>query len=1630
MSVCHMNNARDVHGYVVGHFEKGIQFAVALSVLLTSFISSFGVAQTTLGIPPFATIDQHQYESIDLADLGTMLAIPVRSKPGALPFTLTLQQQRTIMKDPNQNVWDLWGTWMSGQISSRSIAKAHPTVYQSMGLCPDGTVSQAQEAWVVVDWANTQHPMPSSFWADTHGCFQSSATATPLDQSGYTVTLNSAPPNGVTYTIYDRDGNLIGHSSTVDSITDPWGHSISATTTTSGSTSTVVYGDTLGTTAATATLTSSTNGVDTYSYTDSTGAQQSYTVHWTNYYWKTNFGCHSINGSYPSDNSNSTATPFPTSVTLADGSTMTFTYEQTPGSSSAYTTGRLASLTLPSGGLITYAYSGGDSGKGLNCVDGTTATLTRTTPDGIWTYSHTPPASSGGNSTTVVTDAASNQTVLTFSGLFLVNKKVYSGPQSTGQLLLTKIISYNNNQQPVTYPITQQRIETHLPGKTPYSYVVSTLDSSFGNVLSRLSYDFSGALLSDEEYSYAVPCGSAEFITKEQIKDASGNIAAETDLTNPDCAGHPLNVQSLTGFVGGTPQYLTTQYHYQAGQVQDIYPPSGNDIYYYYNACNGLLPSSASNGATTKTANLWTYYSWDCNGGVLNSVTDANQQATTYAHGDPLWRLTSSTDPLVNTTTYSYGPGGTSSSASQSFGSSIVSTTTTTDSMGRPYVKQTLQGPGLGSYDTVMNAYAPANGYNYTSLPCSSTLGSGCAYVRVCQSQCYYYLPAGVYTYFDALGRTTSVQDAGGGTISLSYTQNDLYKSLSPVPAGEHIKATQNEYDGLGRLISVCEVNTASDATNCGQSVAMTGYLTTYSYDAAGRLSKVTEGQQVRTFTYDLAGRITSETNPESGTTQYFWDNAPSTPGVACSAGANGQLIKKYDANGNTTCYQYDVNNRIAAMIYSGPNSSGVNKYFVYDGATVNGVTVANAVGRVAEAYTATCQTCTKITDIAFSYSPRGEITDTWELTPNSGGYYHPTASYWANGALKNLWISSLPSISYGLDGEGRTSTVSASSGQNPVSSTSYNTASLVTGVTFGSGDSDSFTFDPNTNRMTKYAFTVNGSSETGAMTWNPNGTVATLAITDPFNSADNQTCSYLYDDLGRVGTPPGSTAASINCGSAWSQTVSYDRYGNVTKSGSISWQPGYNAANNRYLQAGSTYDAKGNLLNDTFHAYTWDVEARPLAIDNNTLTYDALGRMVEQNISGTHYEIVYTPMGTKLGTFKGSTIQQLYVPLPGGSSAEYLSWGLSHYRHPDWLGSDRLESSSNTSTHQILDNNAYAPFGEPYAQTGNGEISFTGQNKDTTWLQYDFLARQYDPKQGRWISPDPLSIGAADLGDPQSWNAYAYAGNNPLVFADPDGRDFGDLGDSLDSLSFDLSITAPIIGDDQIVTGICVPNPCEALQTSQGDSSGGMSASEYLTEMGSIDFQMDQYDLQQSGLAQMGIGHSGDFGGWTPIQTTLDLAGMIPGPIGTIANVGSAGISLFQGHYGQAALSLAFAVPVVGGVLEIGKAAEVAEEGYSTFSAFKKVYGAAEEGKQWHHIVEQTSTNLERFGAEAIHTPNNLIQVSKDAHIGKDSISAFYSSKQSFSEGMTVRQWLATKSFEEQREFGQQVLRERGIIP
>jgi RHS repeat-associated protein len=293
--------------------------------------------------------------------------------------------------------------------------------------------------------------------------------------------------------------------------------------------------------------------------------------------------------------------------------------------------------------------------------------------------------------------------------------------------------------------------------------------------------------------------------------------------------------------------------------------------------------------------------------------------------------------------------------------------------------------------------------------------------------------------------------------------------------------------------------------------------------------------------------------------------------------------------------------------------------------------------------------------------------------------------------------------------------------------------------------------------------------NDKGTLTWNPNGTLGTLAIADSVSgTSDSQTCNYFYDDLGRLGGK--STGGySADCSTTWQQLFTFDPFGNISKSGSASFQPTYSTSTNRYTSIPGvtvSYDNSGNLLTDNLNHYTWDGYGNPASVNSTNLIYDALGIMVEQQNGSAYMQILYSQAG-KTAIMSGQTLTKAFVYLPGGGTAIYGSSGPIDYRHTDWLGSSRLTS---TPARGVYSASAYAPYGEQYALYGSADPSFTGQNSDTTSTLYDFPFREDSPTQGRWISPDPAGLAAVDPKNPQTWNRYAYVMNNPLALIDPLG--------------------------------------------------------------------------------------------------------------------------------------------------------------------------------------------------------------------------------------------------------------------
>ena len=94
--------------------------------------------------------------------------------------------------------------------------------------------------------------------------------------------------------------------------------------------------------------------------------------------------------------------------------------------------------------------------------------------------------------------------------------------------------------------------------------------------------------------------------------------------------------------------------------------------------------------------------------------------------------------------------------------------------------------------------------------------------------------------------------------------------------------------------------------------------------------------------------------------------------------------------------------------------------------------------------------------------------------------------------------------------------------------------------------------------------------------------------------------------------------------------------------------------------------------------------------------------------------------------------------------------------------------------------------------------------------------------------------------------------------------------------------------------------------------------------------------------------------------------------------------------------------------------------QGYSSFNAFKAAQGNAGLDMEWHHIVKQSQTHKSGFMPEDIHSTGNIISIDATTH---RKISAYYSSIQPFTQGLTIRNWLAGQDFEMQYKFGLQVL-------
>ncbi|MFA7379447.1 MAG: DUF6443 domain-containing protein [Bacteroidia bacterium] len=148
--------------------------------------------------------------------------------------------------------------------------------------------------------------------------------------------------------------------------------------------------------------------------------------------------------------------------------------------------------------------------------------------------------------------------------------------------------------------------------------------------------------------------------------------------------------------------------------------------------------------------------------------------------------------------------------------------------------------------------------------------------------------------------------------------------------------------------------------------------------------------------------------------------------------------------------------------------------------------------------------------------------------------------------------------------------------------------------------------------------------------------------------------------------------------------------------------------------------------------------------------------------VDGFVYE---TPSNTNVTVLKFFNHAQGRVVL-NSSTYEY------EYTLTDHLGNARVSFKDNNGSAQIIQHNAYYPFGlsinDAVMHYVNGQenlFTYTGKELITAegleW--YDYGWRMYDAQLGRWHCPDPEDV---------HWSTYLAMANNPITVIDPDGRE------------------------------------------------------------------------------------------------------------------------------------------------------------------------------------------------------------------------------------------------------------------
>jgi len=355
------------------------------------------------------------------------------------------------------------------------------------------------------------------------------------------------------------------------------------------------------------------------------------------------------------------------------------------------------------------------------------------------------------------------------------------------------------------------------------------------------------------------------------------------------------------------------------------------------------------------------------------------------------------------------------------------------------------------------------------------------------------------------------------------------------------------------------------------------GHIADYTYDAMGRLITVAYGARTQSYVYDPLDRVTSETHPETGTISYAYNPE--------------NLLSSKTWGGTQTSFNYNTSGQLASFTGAETVTYGFN-----DKGAMESVTGSTGWSRTGIAYDdfghVTAETVTipglGSKSLAYAYDDEGRLTETTYPDGN-----------------KSILTS---------NGLGRPETLRFGQGTQPpslVNSATYGPNKIPAAINYNNNTSWNSTFYANGTPNTVSLMTVSTSLYDATYVYNGAGNITSITSTAPA-----MTSAFGYDSLNRLTSASYSTA---NPGVPTAYSYEYDANGNmltVRHDGNIAFSKTYKTSN-QIDDSNFQYDSRGNLTAKPGAFYDWDAENRLRTIRDATgqyvadYRYDGQGRRI-----------------------------------------------------------------------------------------------------------------------------------------------------------------------------------------------------------------------------------------------------------------------------------------------------------------------------------------------------------------------------------------------------------------------------------